>query len=273
MARLSVIALLICVAISVSTVTAECPSGYKKVTSKKYVCSPKCHISHKRGSLAFTIDDTGSMWREINAVKSHIVNIVSANRRFKDYVIGTFNDPYRRNVIRSKSASTILNFLRRVRTRGGGDCPEFAMHGILDAARLAKRNSVLFVVTDASAKDSRLKHAVARYLRSKKIRLFAIKVGRMCGWWYRREFEFLASQTGGRVLQLRNRNHFKNVLSYIGHASRGEASFSSIPSSESKLSASWKPECICKLKTVVRCVTSCPDGYERDETNTCVKPK
>ncbi|PAA51048.1 hypothetical protein BOX15_Mlig029053g1 [Macrostomum lignano] len=267
------IPLVLCAAISIGTVlAAECPSGYKKVCVKKFICSSKCHIVRRRGSLAFTIDDTGSMWREIRAVKTNIKRIVKANRRFKDYVIGTFNDPYRRKVIRSRSAYTILRFLKRVRARRGGDCPEFAMRGILDAARLARPRSVLFVVTDASAKDARLKYAVARYLRSKKIRLFAVKVGRMCGRRYRREFEFLARQTGGRVLRLRNRRHFKYVLNYIGHASKGETTFTSMPSSEKHLRKKWKPECICKIKTVVKCVTRCPDGYER-VNDTCVKPR
>uniref|UniRef100_A0A1I8GUE1 VWFA domain-containing protein n=3 Tax=Macrostomum lignano TaxID=282301 RepID=A0A1I8GUE1_9PLAT len=199
----------------------RCPADYYKLEETVRVC--KCSNGTDQtkppprvvGSLAFTIDNTGSMWREIRAVKTNIKRIVKANRRFKDYVIGTFNDPYRRKVIRSRSAYTILRFLKRVRARRGGDCPEFAMRGILDAARLARPRSVLFVVTDASAKDARLKYAVARYLRSKKIRLFAVKVGRMCGRRYRREFEFLARQTGGRVLRLRNRRHFKYVSHYV----------------------------------------------------------
>ena len=45
-------------------------------------------------TLAFVVDDTGSMWNEINAVKDIIKAIIKAeNTSVFYYILGTFNDP------------------------------------------------------------------------------------------------------------------------------------------------------------------------------------
>jgi hypothetical protein len=44
-----------------------------------------------------------------------------------------------------------------LKATGGGDCPELAMKGILNALELVDEGSALFVFTDAAAKDSDLK--------------------------------------------------------------------------------------------------------------------
>ena len=46
------------------------------------------------GTLAFVVDDTGSMWNEIDAVKDIIKAIIKAEKYSPYfYILGTFNDP------------------------------------------------------------------------------------------------------------------------------------------------------------------------------------
>lgn len=64
-------------------------------------------------------------------------------------------------------AKDFVSALEGLRARGGGDCPELAMQGILNALELVDQFSAIFVFTDASAKDSYRKSEVIDKAMSK----------------------------------------------------------------------------------------------------------
>uniref|UniRef100_A0A1I8JDN1 VWFA domain-containing protein n=1 Tax=Macrostomum lignano TaxID=282301 RepID=A0A1I8JDN1_9PLAT len=138
----------------------------------------------------------------INSVKSNIRRILSANTRFSNYVVATFGDPYVRRVIKTRSITAVRNFLKRLSARGGGDCPEYAMSGALDAAKSADSNSVMLLFTDASAKDKRRVGQVSSLAKRKRIRVFTVESGNMCG--KAPEFKQLARKSFGEVSRLRS---------------------------------------------------------------------
>ncbi|KAJ8316228.1 hypothetical protein KUTeg_006242 [Tegillarca granosa] len=87
-------------------------------------------------SLTFVIDNTGSMGDDIAAVRKtsiDIVNQASLTGGVANYVLATFNDPVTKNTIRkTQDGNIFINWLQNLRATGGGDCPEFAMRGLLD---------------------------------------------------------------------------------------------------------------------------------------------
>ena len=103
------------------------------------------------GTIAFVIDDTGSMVNEIGAVKSTInqkvdaffergINPIYHLITYKDYVDyqGATSDP-----------SIIKEMINNLTASGGGSCPE-EMLGALEAVAQMAPNSEAFVMTDAS---------------------------------------------------------------------------------------------------------------------------
>lgn len=149
------------------------------------------------------------MGRVINSVKRHIRRVLAANTRFNNYVIATFGDPYRRHVKRTTNAGVVASFLNRLNTTGGGDCPEFALSGAIDAAAVADRNSVMMLFTDASAKDAHRGGQLAAKLKEKSIRFFAVASGNLCNRGSG-HFSSLARSSGGHMASLRSR-HFGKV--------------------------------------------------------------
>ncbi|PAA93219.1 hypothetical protein BOX15_Mlig025149g1 [Macrostomum lignano] len=215
-----------------------CPRGYRRVVKRRRICKggPRPPPRPRRlGSLGFVIDVTGSMKTEIRAVRSSISSVIAANRRFRNYVLATFSDPYKRKVVAVKRKSSALKFLRAIRPNGGGDCPEYSLSGVRDAARRALSRSVLFLFTDASAKDARLKKSVARLLKRKKIRLFVVKTGKLCGRAYKREYDYLARVSGGKVITLPSKSGVSSVMNFMKLAAAGKAKFSALPKTLKKL--------------------------------------
>uniref|UniRef100_A0A1I8F2K1 VWFA domain-containing protein n=1 Tax=Macrostomum lignano TaxID=282301 RepID=A0A1I8F2K1_9PLAT len=180
------------------------------------------------------------MGRVITAVRNHIQSIIRANKRFNNYVIATYGDPYRRNVLKTRNAHQALAFLRRVRPHGGGDCPEMALQGVRDAAAAADRNSVLFLFTDASAKDAHLQSSVASLLSSKNIRFFTVASGNLCGR-PGNVYKSLATRTRGRFSKLGNA-YTKSVMHFIRKAVSGHYSFSVFPRNAGELRRVMMPK-------------------------------
>uniref|UniRef100_A0A1I8JEL7 VWFA domain-containing protein n=1 Tax=Macrostomum lignano TaxID=282301 RepID=A0A1I8JEL7_9PLAT len=211
----------------------SCPSGSRlSVTSRRTCRCAPISPGRKLGSLIFVIDITGSMGSVINSVKSNIRRILSANTRFSNYVVATFGDPYVRRVIKTRSITAVRNFLKRLSARGGGDCPEYAMSGALDAAKSADSNSVMLLFTDASAKDKRRVGQVSSLAKRKRIRVFTVESGNMCG--KAPEFKQLARKSFGEVSRLRS-GTFNKLMEFLRRAVKGRISFSAFPRSPSAL--------------------------------------
>ncbi|EDO40760.1 predicted protein [Nematostella vectensis] len=106
-------------------------------------------------SLIFTLDTTGSMRKEIVAAKDIIRAIAGYERKGKvDFILSLFNDPGSGYIQKSDKIADFESEINAVRTLGGGDCPELAFNGIVDA--IWKGNprimSPMYVFTDAPPK-------------------------------------------------------------------------------------------------------------------------
>ncbi|PAA82000.1 hypothetical protein BOX15_Mlig027525g6 [Macrostomum lignano] len=254
------------VCIEPPTKSCPCPEGFEHIVVKKKVCVPGPCKKHKYGSLGFVIDNTGSMAAEIFAVRAHIANIMANNTVFKDYVVATFGDPYKKNVIRSSDESVIQSFVNSISPSAGGDCPEFAMSGIEDAAKKARKNSVLVLFTDAAAKDASKLAAVKALLLAKNTKLFVIATGTFCGSGvYKGEFDDLAAASGGDVMTLTAKSSVSEILDFLALAAAGKYSLRSFPRCLDDM-RKMKPERCCKWVIHHKCKPiepSCPLGYKR----------
>ncbi|PAA60591.1 hypothetical protein BOX15_Mlig004080g1, partial [Macrostomum lignano] len=236
---------------------STCRLGTKEKFVPYRTCSCKPAPDHRSlGSLVFVIDTTGSMGRVIKSVKNNIRKIIAANKRFDDFVVATFGDPYKKKLMKTTSASKIYRFLNKLKARGGGDCPEFAMSGALDAAEAAEPNSVMILFTDASAKDRRKMGAVEAKLKAKRIRFFTVASGRQCGT-NGKNFAKLAKVTYGQFSRLHSKVSNK-VMELIRRGVRGDLSFSAFPSSRGGLTRVLKGKCPCRTVTRRICVKPHP---------------
>jgi Mg-chelatase subunit ChlD len=144
-----------------------------------------------RYSVAFVIDDTGSMRHHIKEVQCLVQSFLTSDRNRPDkYILTTFNDPERNTmffepkVYSSSDTSDVqelLNDLSSIKPccvgigcRCGGDRPEYGMGGILRAIDKSLRypdtglSSVSHIIlfTDAPAKDSKREEEVRKKLQS-----------------------------------------------------------------------------------------------------------
>lgn len=108
-------------------------------------------------TLSIILDTTGSMWDDLQSLRSAAVEIVKKfvsyeNNPIEDYVLSLFNDPGAELKI-TKDSEIFLQWLNEIVPGGGGDCPELAMEGIINALKVSRPNSIAFVFTDADALD------------------------------------------------------------------------------------------------------------------------
>ncbi|XP_062595641.1 von Willebrand factor A domain-containing protein 7-like [Saccostrea cucullata] len=136
-------------------------------------------------SLTFVVDVTGSMAGDIASVIKALKTIVENSRTSKfvpsKYVLVTFSDP--ESLTKGMETSDWLEMIRwieAIRVDGGGDCPEFALSGMLKGIELSGRNSKIFLCTDASPKDGNKKEEVIDGLRAKSIKPTLLVTGH-CG--------------------------------------------------------------------------------------------
>jgi hypothetical protein len=124
-------------------------------------------------SVAFVIDDTGSMGDEIQAVKCLIRSFLKSERGGPaKYILGTFNDPESATGIftpRSYQTDSLTDLeqfvtdLNSISVHGGGDGPEYGVRAIKRAIDASIKNVVdadvnfiysqLLLFTDAPPKD------------------------------------------------------------------------------------------------------------------------
>ncbi|CAK8696262.1 unnamed protein product [Clavelina lepadiformis] len=115
-------------------------------------------------TLAFVIDDTGSMSGEILAATKRSKNIIdhlqNSLDRPQDFVLAPFNDPEVGPLTATKDAKVFKKALDKLRAHGGGDQPELCLGGIQLALESSRPGSTLYVITDADAKDYKLQDSV-----------------------------------------------------------------------------------------------------------------
>lgn len=111
-------------------------------------------------TLGMVVDTTGSMGDVIGSVKSRITGIVNGvvgtPNEPDQYLLEPFNDPFFGPPTVTGDAPTYLTQINALTASGGGDCPELAMSGLLEAVNNVDPQSTLWLFTDASALDSQL---------------------------------------------------------------------------------------------------------------------
>jgi len=111
-------------------------------------------------SLMFVIDDTGSMGNEIQATKNIAIDIINYPRQAPvEYILSPFNDPYPDEspvVFKDEiDAGEFVEAINDLTPHGGGDCPELAFTGMLEALYQEPQwGSPMYVFTDAGPKDA-----------------------------------------------------------------------------------------------------------------------
>ena len=185
-------------------------------------------------TLMFTIDNTGSMGGEIRAAIAISEQIVRADRTNYDvdYILSPFNDPETGPITRKKEGEgeEFIAALRRLQARGGGDCPELAFKGMLNALEAGPQpGSSMFVFTDAFPKDSNEENnnAVLDIASDLDIKINFF-TSRGCnstdGF---RPFRKVAQETGGVVYPFHNTLDLKKLGELVSLSVRSPASIGS----------------------------------------------
>jgi hypothetical protein len=155
-------------------------------------------------TLGMVVDTTGSMGDVIDSVKANIGSIVNSVVGTPDepneYLLEPFNDPSWGPPHANLRRATFLGQVNSLFASGGGDCPELAMHGLLEAVNTGDDDSTLYLFTDASAKDSSMYPSVDALASSKDIQVNFISFGSCSP--IDPGFKAVAAATGGQVFVL-----------------------------------------------------------------------
>ncbi|KAI5633527.1 immunoglobulin i-set domain-containing protein [Phthorimaea operculella] len=160
----------------------------------------------EKSSLTFVIDDTGSMADDIEAVKrganAIFDTVLNSNvSQIEDFILVTFNDPTYKHRITTRDRDDFKSALADIDVDGGGDCPEMSLTGIELGLQKSKPGSLLYVFTDASAKDPGKHEDVKSLAQSKGIQVVFVLTGR-CSSGSEVVYYQLAKETSGEVFHL-----------------------------------------------------------------------
>ncbi|KAA2261578.1 VWA domain-containing protein [Solihabitans fulvus] len=136
-------------------------------------------------TLGMSIDTTGSMGGIISSVQAQAIQItdkrIGTDEEPSRYVLAPFNDPSVGPLTTTDDPVTFKNAISALTASGGGDCPELAMSGLLQAVGAMDEGSDLFTFTDADAKDADLADTVSNLAASKDIRIYPMLFGNCTG--------------------------------------------------------------------------------------------
>ncbi|CAH0591580.1 unnamed protein product [Chrysodeixis includens] len=174
-----------------------------------------------KGSLTFVIDNTGSMWDEIDQVKEEanaiFETVLKSNAsQIENFILVTFNDPDAKLRIVTKDREKFKLALAGITVYGGGDCPEYAMTGIETALASSLPYSYLFVFTDASAKDHSMYEKIKSICQKKQSQVIFVLTG-ICGSRTNVDYQVyhqIADATNGQVFHV-EKHEVKDVLDYV----------------------------------------------------------
>jgi hypothetical protein len=136
-------------------------------------------------SLAFVVDDTGSMSPEIAGVRqvlTQFVNILDTLNRtigtpFPNTTIITFKDNVTKRLI-SNNPARLRAVIDSLTASGGGDCAESSNAALMAAGRLLRNGGVAMLITDADSRpDGPNRNAVTQLYRSKSLTLSTLLSG------------------------------------------------------------------------------------------------
>lgn len=159
-----------------------------------------------KGTLGFVVDNTGSMGSSIAGVSGTInqmVAEVSANPDTApdNYMLVAFGDPDVGGALVTEDAATLQAAVASIRPSGGGDCPELAQAGLINAVNASMPDSHLFLFTDATSKDSSSVNQVIAQAQGRGIEINYALTGSCSP--IDPAYIRGAAETGGQVFRLR----------------------------------------------------------------------
>ena len=189
-------------------------------------------------TLAFAIDTTGSMDDVIGAVRTQAISIAKGLSGTDNepglYVISPFNDPGTGPVTVTSDLATFEATINSLGARGGGDCPEMAITGMINAVDVIDYDSSLMLFTDADAADFGLLPTLLAKAQEKRITISVFMYASDCEdsdmkMLKRRSttkrsgdiYSQLCASTGG-FLRTGPRAEAANVTSFIGNSLKSD---------------------------------------------------
>nr|OQO15811.1 hypothetical protein B0A51_16955 [Rachicladosporium sp. CCFEE 5018] len=168
-------------------------------------------------TLAFAIDTTGSMSSIIEGVRTEALSFVQSKLNTIDepilYIISQIQDPGTRFATYTSYAAFVAGMSGLV-AAGGDDCPELAMTAIIDALTALSEGGILFVYTDAAAKDIESAGIATDLAREKRIQVFMILFPSSCS--SSAGFDDIAVASGGQTLLLGSASETGAATSLVG---------------------------------------------------------
>lgn len=179
--------------------------------------TPNHTVTNVNKTLNIIFDTTGSMWDDLANLRSAAIRIVEKFRSsplnsISEYVLSTFNDPGT-DLFQTKNPDAFLIALGDIKPFGGGDCPELAMEGIINALRVSQPHSFAYVFTDADALDYERVDEVLELVTEKQIIVNFLTTDTCFGFESegRLVYEKIATFSGGIVFDM-IRSDVDNVL-------------------------------------------------------------
>ena len=132
-------------------------------------------------TLAFAMDDTGSMGDIIGQVQVQAAQIVDSRVGTDDeasnYVLVPINDPFVGPLEQADNPDDFKSDIFSLFASGGGDCPELQNSGTFQAVDASEDGGDVFMFTDADSKDDNLADAVANLAATKNIQVYPMVFG------------------------------------------------------------------------------------------------
>ncbi|KAK0404397.1 hypothetical protein QR680_017438 [Steinernema hermaphroditum] len=208
---------ILCAALVLAALSATMANVYVNPTPLANAELPPAGMT----SLAFVFDKTGSMYDDLQQVRTGAKRIFETvfkqhRRLIHNYVLVAFHDPEVDPPFVSSDPIAFQAELGRVHVNGGGDCPEMTLGGIKKALEVSLPASYIYVFTDALSKDYHLEDQVVGLIQQKQSSVVFVMTGD-CG--NRTHpgyivFEKIAAASFGQVFHL-TKADVKTVLEYV----------------------------------------------------------
>lgn len=133
--------------------------------------------------IAWVVDDTGSMWNEIDSVRLTLNSLVTrlgvVPGGFPTVAIVSFKDDVMVRHI-SNNPVELRAIISGLQAAGGGDCPESSAAAILEAARLVEYRGTVTLFTDADAReDGPTRDLMLQTMAAKRV-IFSVMLSATC---------------------------------------------------------------------------------------------
>lgn len=166
-----------------------CGWSFSAITTSPSTFNKDCISQTESSSLTYVVDVSGSMsddLYQLKLVNGWLLDRVSA--RFpcgvRQYTMVEFNDPTIGPTRITSSRKEFADMFDNLYANGGDDCPELAMGGLELGLKNSPNNSIIMVLTDASAKDynnETLLYDIFSLAASKNIQVFFLITGMCAG--------------------------------------------------------------------------------------------